>query len=512
LIGAAGCLAVLGVLFRANLLHFVYTWSTDENYSHGFLVPLISLYFANEAARLGPVPVRGGARTGVVLLVGCLFGRLATTVVPIGIIGDGAFLLGLAGLCSLLAGRAALRRYGFALSFLAFMVPLPIALYAWIAGPLQLMVSQVASALLNGLGVPVLCQGNLMTLPGGLRMFVAEACSGMRQLTGFLALTTAVAFLNPRPWWYRGLLIGASVPVAMLANVVRVAATGLIMFHVDPQYASGAFHMVEGLLMMGLGLALLAALCGVLNWAWPTARQATITAAGTSPAKGRSVSLSRRVTLAAVVLVTGALAQAATERSVATPRPPLARPLATVPMKLGPWAGHDTPVDPRVLEESQADDHLSRVYEDTRRPGRSVTLWINYSRTGLNLRHSPEVCLPAGGWEKQESQTRVLEVPRSGTAPVPVTRLVYRQGELAQGIGFWYYIFGEGRLERAVRSLPVTSRSSHGRTTRGSGLTVEVFCPGADDPDGLALRDFAAALLDELEPLLPEERANYFRP
>ena len=65
---------------------------------------------------------------------------------------------------------------------------------------------------------------------------------------------------------------------------------------------------------------------------------------------------------------------------------------------------------------------------------------------------------------------------------MPITRLGYCQGELVQGVGFWYYIFGEGELEHFVRRLPITSRSSHGRTTRGSGMTVEVFCPGDERP------------------------------
>ncbi len=141
-----------------------------------------------------------------------------------------------------------------------------------------------------------------------------------------------------------------------------------------------------------------------------------------------------------------------------------------------------------------------------------LSLWINYSKHGLNLRHSPEVCLPSGGWTKVESQCRIVEVDRPGDNPLVLTRLGYSQGELVQGIGFWYYIFGEGSVERYVRQLPITSRSSHGRTTRGSGLTVEVFCPGEFDPDGEALQDFAKSLLSALEPILPDNRAEYFVP
>jgi exosortase len=267
LAGALASLGLLALVFWPNLRHFVSVWSTDENYSHGFLVPLLSLYFANEAAKRGPTKIQAGIGLGIALLALAILGRLTTTLVPIGIVGDGAFLLGLAGICALIFGTAALRRYSFALFFLIFMVPLPIALYSRIASPLQLLVSQVASEVLNLAGIPVYREGNLMTLPGGVSMFVAEACSGIRQLTGFLALTTAVAYLVPRPWWYRAALVASSIPIALGANVTRVFLTGVIMYKINPQFAGGAYHTLEGLLMMGFGLVLLGALCTVLNLA-----------------------------------------------------------------------------------------------------------------------------------------------------------------------------------------------------------------------------------------------------
>src|SRR5438876_9738136 len=95
---------------------------------------------------------------------------------------------------------------------------------------------------------------------------------------------------------------------------------------------------------------------------------------------------------------------------------------------------------------------------------------------------------------------------------VSITRLGYSQGELVEQVGFWYYIFGEGKLENYVRRLPITSRSSHGRTTRGSSMTVEVFYPGDQDPEGEALRQFARELMRALEPILPTPRATYYIP
>lgn len=224
------------------------------------------------------------------------------------------------------------------------------------------------------------------------------------------------------------------------------------------------------------------------------------------------MSSKQRLVTIAVVLSIAFVAQAGLEAMTTIDRPLLKSKLESLPLQIGDWVGHDAPVDPSILKEAQADDYLSRIYEDSRNPGRRLTLWINYSTKGLNLRHSPEICLPSGGWSKVESQCKVIEIPGSAGKPFPLTRLGYSQGELVQSVGFWYYIFGEGKLEQYVRGLPIASRSSHGRTTRGSGLTVEVFCLGSVDPEGEALKDFATALLPLLEPVLPEPKASYHVP
>jgi exosortase len=270
------CLGLFVRVFWDNLGHFYYAWTTDENYSHGFLVPLISLYFANRVASRGPVPIRGGSWVGSLLLVVSLTARLITIPLPIPFLSDVALLIGLTGVFTMIMGATALKRYWFAFFFLIFMVPLPIALYSKIASPLQLFASRVASALMNATGLPVLCEGNKMTLPGGLQMFVAEACSGMRQLTGFLALTTAVAYWTTRPVWYRVVIVVSALPIALSANIARVMLTGYIMHFVNPQFALGTYHTLEGLLMMGFGLLMLQAECWVLDQVWQLllARQA----------------------------------------------------------------------------------------------------------------------------------------------------------------------------------------------------------------------------------------------
>jgi hypothetical protein len=219
-----------------------------------------------------------------------------------------------------------------------------------------------------------------------------------------------------------------------------------------------------------------------------------------------------RCVLCAGILSIGLAAQASLDRLNQTERPPLRGRLAEIPMALGGWIGRDEPIAAEIVERAQTTEYLNRVYEHPAHPGLRLTLWINYSEQGTNLRHTPEICLPSGGWTKIESQTKVLDVPAPDGAEVKVTRLGYSQAELVEHVGFWYYIFGEGRLENLVRQLPITSRSSHGRTTRGSSMTVEIFYPGEHDPEGDGMASFAQALLAELEAVLPTDRAQYYIP
>lgn len=219
-----------------------------------------------------------------------------------------------------------------------------------------------------------------------------------------------------------------------------------------------------------------------------------------------------RCVFCASFLAMGLLAQAGLERIDMAVRPALLRPIQEIPKELGEWIGWDEPVAADIIEHAETTEYLNRVYESRTRPGLQLKLWINYSKQGHNLRHSPEICLPSGGWNKIESQTKVMDIVYKGNRHTRITRLGYGRGELVEQVGFWYYIFGEGKLERFVRHLPVTSRGSYGRTARGSSMTVEVFYPGELDPDGESLQEFARLLLAELEAILPAERAEYHIP
>jgi len=218
-----------------------------------------------------------------------------------------------------------------------------------------------------------------------------------------------------------------------------------------------------------------------------------------------------RVILTVAVLSFGLIAHATLERTATIERPVLRQDLSNLPMVMGDWVGHDEPIADDIVERAQTDAYINRIYENTLKPGEKVSLWINYSQTGLNLRHSPEVCLPSSGWERIESLQETLYIDSVDGQKVPASVLAYSKDATVQRLGFWYYIFGETSLHKAVRGLPITSRSSHGRTTRGSSMTIEIFRPDTQN-DSELLKDFATHLVQELGPILPTERDVYFRP
>ena len=256
-----------GAAFYPTLAALVERWGSDENYSHGFLVPLVSFYLALQNFKARPITgdVRGGwLLGGLAILLGMAFGCV-TVLFPSLLAECLAMLAVLAGGILLVGGRQWWSRLQTPTLFLLFAVPWPSALYSRIAFPLQQLVCQAAAVVIELFGVPVLREGNVMHLPRQ-SMHVAQACSGMRQLTAFLAISTCAALLMRRPKWYRTVLFLSAVPIAVAINVVRVSATGLVMAYGDPTWTQGAMHTVEGLVMVALGMGVLWCEVRVLDW------------------------------------------------------------------------------------------------------------------------------------------------------------------------------------------------------------------------------------------------------
>ncbi|MGH9471626.1 MAG: exosortase [Terriglobales bacterium] len=249
--------AVALVLVYASVaVKLIDQWSYDPNYSHGFLIPFAIVFFLwHKRARLAALPTRP-AKLGVALIV------YSQAQYLLGILGAElflqrtSFLFLAAGVVALLWGWAHLRAVSFEFVLALVAIPLPAILFNEVAFPLQLIASQWAAVLLTLTGVPVFRQGNVLQLPFRA-LDVAEACSGIRSLFSLFALALMVAYFLPVRRWVKWAFVFSAVPIALIANAIRIAVTGLLGQYVGQEYATGFFHEFSGWVIFLIAFILL---------------------------------------------------------------------------------------------------------------------------------------------------------------------------------------------------------------------------------------------------------------
>jgi exosortase len=265
----AGMLLVsFAVLYRNVILKLVNDWSIDENYSHGFLVAPIALYFVWERRQqILSIPVQPSLFGLAAVLVS--MGLLVAGVLGAEIFTTEISMLGvIAGSVLFLGGWGHLRTLFFPIAFLLLMVPLPAIIFNQITFPLQLLASRFGESVLVMSQIPVLREGNIIHL-ANTSLEVAEACSGIRSLITLLTLGIVYGYFMDSRGWVRTALAVTTIPVAIIANGLRVAGTGVAAYHYGPEVADGFFHTFSGWLVFVSAFLMLFIMHRVLLWKFP---------------------------------------------------------------------------------------------------------------------------------------------------------------------------------------------------------------------------------------------------
>jgi len=259
LAAASVVLIALAIAYHDVAAGLVRQWSTDDNYSHGFVVLPLALWFAWERRHaLERAPQRPS-------LLGLATIAAGLGLLTVGVLGAELFLsrvsliVVLAGLVLFLGGPAPLRVLALPLAFLLLMIPIPAILFNKIAFPLQLLASRAGAGALDLANVPVLREGNVLVL-ATTKLEVAEACSGIRSLVTLITLAIVLGQFSLARVWSRIALMVAAIPVAIAANAARVAGTGFAAHFWSPEAAEGFFHAFSGWAMFGVAFAVLLAI------------------------------------------------------------------------------------------------------------------------------------------------------------------------------------------------------------------------------------------------------------
>jgi exosortase len=273
LIQALALAGLIAALYWHVLDGLVFKWKDNGDWSHGFIIPLFSLYYLYLQRDRMPQGLPSGGLlprlAGAGLIVGAFFLYLRSTQVMQVYPTTLALVLTIMGAVLMTCGWPTARWSWFAVAFLLFALPLPPTIYERMTLPLRELAAHVSAALLSllpemqaeprGTVVEYLYNGAFGTLD------VERACSGMRLLVTMSALGVAMAFVNERPLWQRMIMILACVPIAIFCNIVRVTTTGFLIVLGRQELASGTPHMLLGLGMLLVAFALYGGISYVLS-------------------------------------------------------------------------------------------------------------------------------------------------------------------------------------------------------------------------------------------------------
>lgn len=260
--------AIVGLAFIAVfynvLLDLQYKWRSPD-WSHGYLIPFFSVYLVYlRWDKVRRAPVRHTWVGLLLMIAALLIYQYSVWIFPISYAQRTSMLLCLLGVIIFLCGLPIVRHIWLPWLYLFFAVPIPKGAYFSLTNPLRQMAALVATNVLDlfpsldietvGSTIHYIYQGQSGALG------VADACSGMRSTMTLCALGVAVTFISDRPWWQRAIMLASCVPIAVLANFIRVTTTCVLHVFVDPKYASGTYHTALGLVTLLIAFGIFAAL------------------------------------------------------------------------------------------------------------------------------------------------------------------------------------------------------------------------------------------------------------
>lgn len=500
--------ALILVVFRDGIDNMIKYWAEPE-YSHGYLIPLLSLYLLSirlvTLDKLGAGPSWLGVTITLAGLTGLILGQLSALYVIV----HYSFVLTIWGLVVTQVGWRGIKALWPALVFLLFMVPLPRFIQWNLSSELQLISSQIGTAILRPLGVPVFLEGNVIDL-GNYKLQVVEACAGLRYLFPLMCFGLLCAVLFRGAAWKKVLLFVSSVPIAVFMNSFRIAVTGLLVNRFGISAAEGFTHYFEGWVVFTACLAIM--FLEMWGLAKLDGRKLDdvfdVTLPDLSALPGLRILLqpNRPLVATCALLVLGGLASFALANRVEIL--PQRADLQTFPLTLSEWRGVESEIPPEQLEELQATDYLLASYSSpsAKQPVEIYVAYYESQSTGVSV-HSPRACLPGGGWRVEEStEVSIPDILPSG-AGLPVNRTVIAMGDQRMLVYYWF--MQRGRLLTNEYLVKWYIFWDSLRLSRSDGALVRLVTPVGDlsemDAADARLRQFLSITFPRLYYHIPQE-------
>ncbi len=430
-----GCIASMlaAIAYRGSLFELVGRWTTQEEYSHGFLVPLVTAWLLWMRREALLASIAQPAWTGPVLILLAMFMHVIGQLSAIFILSPLAFIVTLLGIILATGGFPLLRVAFVPVIFLIFAIPLPHFIDVSLSLELQLVSSRLGVAFIRFFQIPVYLEGNIIDL-GTYKLQVVEACSGLRYLFPLFSLSFLAAYLFQAPIWQRALVLFSSIPVTITMNGFRIGMVGVTVDRWGPRMAEGVLHFLEGWIIFVASALLLALEVNLLGRI--SGRRffecfgfATEAVRGSAHAKLEPADLRQLYACLILIGATMLVGSLTSNRSEIIPE---RSRFVTFPAKIGDWQGNAFLLEPQVEHFLALDDYLLSDYSNS--DGKIVNLYAAYyasQRTG-KMPHSPLDCIPGDGWSITNFERTSVDDDR------PVNRAIIERNGSKQLVYYWY--------------------------------------------------------------------------
>ncbi len=523
-IAAGIAIAILiALVYRHTFATLWRTWETNPNYSHGALIPPIVIFLlwyvrrsVADALRSDGVAAAGSGTTGgpgisagsgtagmvagLLLIVLALVGHLVSIRSGVFMTQGYSLVMLLFGLALVLLGGRAMRVLWFPLAYLVFMLPVPPFLMNVVSFQLKLFSARVGSAIAVKMGIPLVRSGMTIHIPAG-SLRVADPCSGLRSLIALVALGALFAYFTRAKTWKRIVLMLAAIPLAVIANTVRISVLCAVANVWGIDTAIGFFHDFSGFLLFFIALAGLFVVRALLRCEGESGTVEREKQTG-APAPFRSSPRARGalVVVAVLLAMVAACVQFAPQRAMVLED----TGLAGFPVEIGEWTSSELRFADVVYDELDADDTLVREYR--RADGALVWFVIVYHENERYGAHDPMVCYRAQGWSID--RTGVLALERPGGSFDANWALVREAGR-ERVAAYWWYTAGD--LATADRDQFLARMALAGireNVTFGAFVRVSAPVEGGDVDGALEIiKEFSEEAQPRLSQLFADSRS-----
>ncbi|QCO58136.1 VPLPA-CTERM-specific exosortase XrtD (plasmid) [Pseudorhodobacter turbinis] len=488
-------------------------WMTPE-YSHGPLIPLISLYlFLRELrhAQGHKATTAPNRIPGLIVIVFAMVFGIFGNLVQIPDIVTYALIIWVGGVVLTGFGWDRGRRHQLPVLHLIFMLPLPQFVYWKLTIVLQLISSELGVWFIQLAGVPVFLEGNVIDL-GVYKLQVAEACSGLRYLFPILSFSYLFAILYRGPFWHKVVIFLLAAPLTVFMNSFRIGVIGVLVNSYGIEQAEGFLHFFEGWIIFGSCIALLFLAAVLLQRLTPSPMTLRDTIDMDFDGLGTQAARILAIPAAKGIIITALVSTAITAAFVFTPPPERVNPdrdrFALFSRSIGEWSSFNIPLEPNIEKVLGATDYINSIYSLPGQNDTYISFFAAYydKQTEGSGIHSPEVCLPVGGWEVYSIDPTEVSFPDTVYDTFNVNRAVIEKGLSRQLVYYWFEQRGSRMTNDYLAKLGVVYDSlTIGRTDGAMVRFVTPIVAGEDESEADArMQGFMAQLLPQLPRYIPE--------